>query len=330
MQFKVFEQLLELQLAKIALHLHLASECPCESVGSFAERGALLHVYLYSLVEPCESLVLLLFRFVEGFTHCLQALLKRVDYLRHLFAVALAQLVLAAFQNFLRSGLYLFFYQLQLTVNLLAVHQLQGFYLLFVALLCLVQLLLVRRFQLGNLCFIGQAHVLYGIRVAFCLSAAILFGFVLLFLLVSRSLLPQFVNLPVVGLLHLGDTLCGIGFQRFELIAKVVGNVFLHVAFGSKSRNLFYISVYLSCLLLVFAAKFGHTRLQTVCHRGFLGIAMPPFSADIKSQKQSGCKHRNQNNVCCHNCSFLLFYTITRRQHGTFASHCRAATIIQM
>ena len=152
LQLEVFEQLLQLQLAEVALHLHLSGERTCQPVGSLAQRRALLHVHLYRGIETRERFVLLFLRFVERLAHALQALCERVDYLRHLLLVALAQLVLTSLQNLLRRGLHLFAYELHLTLHLLAVHLSECFYLLLLTLLHLLELRRLRRLQLFELC----------------------------------------------------------------------------------------------------------------------------------------------------------------------------------
>ena len=71
LQLEVFEQLLQLQLAEVALHLHLASKRTGEAVGSFAQFLALLHINLYGGIETSKSFALLVLGFVESLLHSL-------------------------------------------------------------------------------------------------------------------------------------------------------------------------------------------------------------------------------------------------------------------
>ena len=140
-QFQIFQQLLEFQFAKVALHLHFTCQGTCQSIGRFTNGSTLLHINLDGLVQSCQSLRLLFLGLVESFLHVFQTALQGVDNLRHLLLILGTQLLLTHLQHLLRSRLHLFLNQVQLTFHLLVVHLLQGSNLLLMGFLGLLQLM---------------------------------------------------------------------------------------------------------------------------------------------------------------------------------------------
>ena len=125
LQFHVFQQLLQFQFAKVALHFHLARQGTRQPVGGLSDSFAFLHVDLDGLVEAGECLGLLLLGFVESLLHVLQTPLQRVDDLRHLLLVLGAQFFLPQLQDLLRCSLHLLANQVELVLHLLFVHLLE-------------------------------------------------------------------------------------------------------------------------------------------------------------------------------------------------------------
>ena len=157
LQFKVFEQLFELQLTEVTLYLYLTRQSTCQTISRFANLCTLLHVNLNGLIQTSEGFRLLLLSLVECLLHILQALLQRVDDLRDLFLILFAKFLLTLFEHLLRSGLHLFFDEFELTLHLLLVHLLQSSNLYVESCLLFVQLFFVG----GLLCFQLSYKVLY-------------------------------------------------------------------------------------------------------------------------------------------------------------------------
>ena len=75
LQFQVLQQLLQLQLTEVALHLHLSRQGTCQSVGRLADGSTFLHTDLDGFVQTRQRLRLLLLGLVQRLLHVLQTLL---------------------------------------------------------------------------------------------------------------------------------------------------------------------------------------------------------------------------------------------------------------
>ena len=190
-QFQVFEQLFEFQFTEVSLYLHLTRQSARQTVGRFSDLCTFLHIDLDSLIQPREGFRLLFLGLVKRLLHILQALLERIDNLRHLFLVFLAELGLTLLEHLFRSGLHLLPDKFELVFDLLLVHLFQSLDLPLMNSFLLQELLGECFFQLLHLTVVSNFSFVHLLFVGSLLRLD-LFRKVLYIRLLNVSLRRQF------------------------------------------------------------------------------------------------------------------------------------------